>query len=207
MPVIMPDSIEFNVSYHLGRVCFALHRSRWYAVSSALLFGALLWVCCGLDNVSGLWTPDPGERPPNRQSGGLPAPEFWDVSIWMCLESASSLLSEAAIIEIESDPSFDPPDWHNVNGLACRSASKSHAGQHFKGMGREAGLPEAVVNGLSGYSARVGGAQDMIADGIELPVILQVSRWKSTATVNRYREQLLARRSGVAQLARLQNRA
>ena len=76
----------------------------------------------------------------------------------------------------------------------------------FKGMARRAGLPAAVVEGLSGHSARVGAAQDMIAAGIELPAILQAGRWKSTAMVNRYGERLLARRSGAAQLARLQQR-
>ena len=76
----------------------------------------------------------------------------------------------------------------------------------FKAMAREAGLPAPVVEGLSGHSARVGAAQDMIAAGIELPAILQAGRWKSTAMVNRYGERLLARRSGTAQLARLQHR-
>ena len=76
----------------------------------------------------------------------------------------------------------------------------------FKAMAREAGLPETVVEGLSGHSARVGAAQDMIAAGIELPAILQAGRWKSAAMVNRYGERLLARRSGAAQLARLQDR-
>ena len=37
-------------------------------------------------------------------------------------------------------------------------------------------------------------------------MILQAGRWKSTAMVNRYGERLLARRSGAAQLARLQER-
>ena len=77
----------------------------------------------------------------------------------------------------------------------------------FKAMSREAGLPEAVAAGLSGHSARVGAAQDMVAAGIELPAILHAGRWKSTAMVNRYGERLLARRSGVAQLARMQKRA
>ena len=77
----------------------------------------------------------------------------------------------------------------------------------FKAMAREAGLPEAVVEGLSGHSARVGAAQDMVAAGIELPAILHAGRWKSTAMVNRYGERLLARRSGAAQLARMQQRA
>ena len=50
-------------------------------------------------------------------------------------------------------------------------------------------------------------AQDMITTGIELPAILHAGRWKSTAMVNRYGERLLARRSGAAQLARMQQRA
>ena len=76
----------------------------------------------------------------------------------------------------------------------------------FKAMADRAGLPGAVADGLSGHSARVGAAQDMIAAGIELPAILQAGRWKSTAMVNRYGERLLAKRSGAAQLARLQER-
>ena len=76
----------------------------------------------------------------------------------------------------------------------------------FKEMAGRAGLPGALVEGLSGHSARVGAAQDMIAAGIELPNILQAGRWKTTSMVNRYGERLLARRSGAAQLARLQER-
>ena len=76
----------------------------------------------------------------------------------------------------------------------------------LKAMAREAGLSEEVVGGLSGHSARVGAAQDMVAACIELPSILHAGRWKSTAMVNRYGERLLARRSGAAQLARMQGR-
>ena len=76
----------------------------------------------------------------------------------------------------------------------------------FKAMARRAGLPADVVDGLSGHSARVGAAQDMVASGIEMPAILQAGRWKTTVMVNRYGERLLARRSGAAQLARLQQR-
>ena len=76
----------------------------------------------------------------------------------------------------------------------------------IKAMAREAGLPETVAAGLSGHSARVGATQDMVAAGIELPSILHAGRWKSTAMVNRYGERLLARRSGAAQLARMQGR-
>ena len=77
----------------------------------------------------------------------------------------------------------------------------------FKRMARRAGLPDNVVAGLSGHSARVGAAQDMIATGIGLPAILQAGRWKSTAMVNRYGDRLLARRGGAAQLAKAQGRA
>jgi len=77
----------------------------------------------------------------------------------------------------------------------------------FKAMAREAGLPDAVASGFSGHSARVGAAQDMVAAGIELPAILHAGRWKSTAMVNRYGERLLARRSGAAQLAKMQQRS
>ena len=76
----------------------------------------------------------------------------------------------------------------------------------FKAMARAAGLPAEVVDALSGHSARVGAAQDMIAAGIELPAILQAGRWKTMAMVSRYGERLLPGRSGAAQLARLQRR-
>ena len=76
----------------------------------------------------------------------------------------------------------------------------------FTAMAERAGLPSEVVEGLSGHSARVGAAQDMVAAGIELPAILQAGRWKSTEMVHRYGERLLARRSATAELARLQHR-
>ena len=76
----------------------------------------------------------------------------------------------------------------------------------YKAMARRAGLEAEAVDRLSGHSTRVGAAQDMIAYGIELPAILQAGRWKSTAMVNRYGEQLLAQRSAAAQLARMQSR-
>jgi len=76
----------------------------------------------------------------------------------------------------------------------------------FKRMARKAGLPDQVVRGLSGHSARVGAVQDMIAAGIELPAILQAGRWKSASMVNRYGERLLAKRSAAAKLARKQGR-
>ena len=76
----------------------------------------------------------------------------------------------------------------------------------FRAMAHHAGVPADVAGSLSGHSARVGAAQDMIASGIDMAAILHAGRWKSPAMVNRYGERLLAHRSGTAQLARLQQR-
>ena len=76
----------------------------------------------------------------------------------------------------------------------------------FKAMALEAGLASEVVSSMSGHSARIGAAQDMIAAGIDMPAILQAGRWKSTAMVSRYGERLLAQRGAAARLARLQGR-
>ena len=91
-------------------------------------------------------------------------------------------------------------------GAVGERLHQSQVPRIFKAMARRAGLPEEVVSGLSGHSARVGAVQDMVACGIEMPAILQAGRWKTTVMVNRYGERLLARRSGAAQLARLQKR-
>lgn len=76
----------------------------------------------------------------------------------------------------------------------------------FKAMATAASLPEETVKRLSGHSTRVGATQDMIAAGIALPAIMHAGRWKTAAMVSRYGERLLARRSGAAQLAKLQGR-
>ena len=76
----------------------------------------------------------------------------------------------------------------------------------YKAMAKRAGLPGSLANKLSGHSPRVGAVQDMIALGVEISAILHAGRWKSPAMVQRYGEKLLARRSGAAQLARLQGR-
>ena len=81
-----------------------------------------------------------------------------------------------------------------------------HVARIFKKMAREADLPDEVVGRISGHSTRVGAAQDMVAEGIGMAAILHAGRWKTAGMVNRYGERLLARRSGAAQLARIQHR-
>ena len=100
-------------------------------------------------------------------------------------------------------------------GMVFRSLCRGEVGKRldasqvpriFKAMAERAGLPVEVVERISGHSTRVGAAQDMVAGGIGMAAILHAGRWKTTAMVNRYGERLLARRSGAAQLARLQHR-
>ncbi len=128
--------------------------------------------------------------------------------------------AEGAILFLAGDTVALVLRWLKRSGITCgflfRSLGKnesvggkldpSQVPRIYKYMAREAGFGEEVVAGLSGHSARVGAAQDMIASGIEMPAILQAGRWKSIAMVQRYGERVLARRSGTAQLARLQNR-
>ena len=49
-------------------------------------------------------------------------------------------------------------------------------------------LPTEMVDGLSGYSARVGAAQDMLAEGKTLIQILHRGGWRKPETVYRYIE-------------------
>ncbi|MDE0174992.1 MAG: tyrosine-type recombinase/integrase [Defluviicoccus sp.] len=91
-------------------------------------------------------------------------------------------------------------------GVVGERLDASQVPRIFKAMAGRAGLPAEVVEGISGHSTRVGAAQDMVAGGIGMAAILHAGRWKTPAMVNRYGERLLARRSGAAQLARLQHR-
>ena len=92
------------------------------------------------------------------------------------------------------------------SGVLGDGLDTSQVPRIFKAMARRAGLPDDAVERISGHSARVGAAQDMVAAGIGMAAIQQAGRWKSPAMVNRYSERLLAMRSGSAQLARLQER-
>ena len=91
------------------------------------------------------------------------------------------------------------------NGIPGRGLDPSQVSRIYKSMAIQAGIDD-FAGGLSGHSARVGAAQDMIASGIGLPAILQAGRWKSAAMVSRYGERLLASRGAAAQLARMQGR-
>ena len=98
-------------------------------------------------------------------------------------------LSEAGIVE---GPLFRSVDrGSNVGGVL----DAGDVARRFKVMARRAGLnPKAI----SGHSARVGMAQDLVASGTGLPEVMQAGRWKSPTMPARYAEKLLAKRGAVA---------
>ena len=91
------------------------------------------------------------------------------------------------------------------NGIPGGGLDPSQISRIYKSMAVQAGF-KGFAGGLSGHSARVGAAQDMIASGIGLAAILQAGRWKSAVMVSRYGERLLASRGAAAQLASMQGR-
>lgn len=148
------------------------------------------------------------------------APHVHGSATLLVRRSKTDVDGRSATVYIARDSTELLVDWLRRskvdNGFLFRSVSKGGAvGQRlhpsqvpriFKAMARTAGLPNDIVQGLSGHSARVGAAQDMIAAGIEMPAILQAGRWQTAAMVSRYGERLMPSRSGAAQLARLQRR-
>jgi len=58
----------------------------------------------------------------------------------------------------------------------------------YKKIAKSAGMAKAEVNRISGHSMRVGAAQDLLASGASLPIIMQRGRWSKADTVMRYVE-------------------
>jgi integrase len=71
----------------------------------------------------------------------------------------------------------------------------------FKRVAQWIGLPERVVNHVSGHSTRVGATQDLAALDIDLAAITQAGGWKSTRMPLQYAEKISAGRSGMARAA------
>ncbi|MBL6459536.1 tyrosine-type recombinase/integrase [Belnapia sp. T6] len=65
----------------------------------------------------------------------------------------------------------------------------------LKRLAKRAGLNPTAI---SGHSARVGMAQDLVAGGADLVAVMQAGRWKSPTMPARYAERLLANRGAVA---------
>jgi|HubBroStandDraft_1064217.scaffolds.fasta_scaffold30123_3 integrase len=62
----------------------------------------------------------------------------------------------------------------------------------FKRVAQWIGMPERVVNQISGHSTRVGATQDLAAQDIDLAAITQAGGWKSTRMLLQYAEKINA---------------
>ena len=76
------------------------------------------------------------------------------------------------------------------NGNISTSLCDSRLSRIYKSLAKRAGLSERVVQGISGHSMRVGGAQDLLIQGASLPQIMVKGGWAKTDTVMRYVERV-----------------
>jgi integrase len=74
-------------------------------------------------------------------------------------------------------------------------------------VGQWIGLDRKEWEKISGHSARVGAAQDLLALNIDLSSVMQAGRWKDTRMPMRYGEKILAGRGAMARAAKQQGRA
>ena len=93
------------------------------------------------------------------------------------------------------DRALRPADVHEVVRRCARRAAS-----RLRWLGV---APET----LTGHSARVGMAQDLVAAGFDLVAIMQAGRWQSAAMVARYTAAQQAERGAVAQFHRGDPRA
>jgi len=99
--------------------------------------------------------------------------------------------------------------------LFARVLGKETAGDGFtaqnvtavlRKVGRWIGLDRKEWERISGHSARVGAAQDLLGLNMDLPSVMQAGRWKDTRMPMRYGERVLAGRSAMARAAKAQGR-
>ena len=69
------------------------------------------------------------------------------------------------------------------------SLSREQVNRIIKRLGRKAGLPPETIRTMSGHSLRVGAAQDLLASGASMAMIMHRGRWSKSDTVMRYVEQ------------------
>jgi integrase len=74
-------------------------------------------------------------------------------------------------------------------------------------VGQWIGLPREEWERISGHSARVGAAQDLLALNIDVASVMQAGRWRDARMPMRYGEKVLASRGGMARAAKSQGRA
>jgi site-specific recombinase XerD len=93
-----------------------------------------------------------------------------------------------------------PRNWDRMNDAPPGRMSPHTIKQ---ALDRASALARLDGTHLSGHSARVGAAQDMVACGMSMPSIMQVGRWKDPTMVARYTRNLDAVAAGEDRFARL----
>ena len=73
-------------------------------------------------------------------------------------------------------------------------------------VGQWVGLDRKEWERISGHSARVGAAQDLLALNMDLPSVMQAGRWRDTRMPMRYGERVMAGRGAMARAAKAQGR-
>jgi hypothetical protein len=74
-------------------------------------------------------------------------------------------------------------------------------------VGQWIGLEREEWERISGHSARVGAAQDLLALNIDVASVMQAGRWKDTRMPMRHGEKVLASRGAMARAVKSQGRA
>ena len=107
-------------------------------------------------------------------------------------------------IHLNSETTSALHDWLEASGLKdgfllrgidaknrlTVSLSVERVSKIFKALAERANLGELVVQGISGHSMRVGGAQDLLMQGASLPQIMVKGGWAKTDTAMRYVEKV-----------------
>ena len=74
------------------------------------------------------------------------------------------------------------------NGDISQGINPGQINRIYKRLAQKAGLPKEIIKNISGHSFRVGGAQDLLASGASLPMLMNRGGWTKPETVMRYIE-------------------
>ncbi len=114
---------------------------------------------------------------------------------WLGRQTVRELRRWLDAASITEGPIFRPVDRTGIVGSTALAGGE--VPRILKRLAQRAGLEPS---GISGHSARVGMAQDLVAGGADLPAVMQAGRWKSPTMPARYAERLLVGRGAVARL-------
>lgn len=120
---------------------------------------------------------------------------------YLAPETMGALRAWLTAAGITRGPLFRAVSRHGQVGT--RALGADDVARRFKRLAALGGLDPTQV---SGHSARVGMAQDLVGAGFGLPEILQAGRWKSATMVARYARAQAARHGAVARFHRVAGR-